>query len=222
MRVLLVEDDAELAQELAGLLRSENFAVDIAANGEDALHLGDTENYDAAVLDLGLPIIDGITVLQEWRKEHRDFPVLILTARDTWSDKVAGFKAGADDYLAKPFMPPEVVMRLRALVRRSSGHAANRITCGPLTHDTQSGAFELNGHALHLTAFEWRILSTLILRKEVTVDRGSLIEHVYEHNADADSNSIEVVMSRLRRKIGAQMIVTVRGQGYRLTGKGEC
>lgn len=220
MRVLLVEDDAELAQEMAGLLRSENFAVDVADNGEDALHLGDTENYDAAVLDLGLPVIDGITVLHGWRREHRDFPVLILTARDTWSDKVAGFKAGADDYLAKPFMPPEVVMRLRALVRRSSGYAANRITCGPLSHDTQTGAFELNGEPLRLTAFEWRILSALMLRKEVTVDRGALIEHVYEHNADTDSNSIEVIVGRLRRKIGAEMIATVRGHGYRLTARG--
>lgn len=220
MRVLLVEDDVQLAQEMSALLRSENFAVDVVDNGVDALHLGDTENYDAAVLDLGLPLLDGITVLQGWRKEHRDFPVLILTARDTWSDKVAGFKAGADDYLAKPFMPPEVVLRLRALVRRSSGHAANRIVCGRLEHDTQTGAFDLDGKALHLTAFEWRILSTLMLRKEVTVDRPALIDHVYEHAADNDSNSIEVVIGRLRRKIGAEMIVTVRGRGYRLTAKG--
>lgn len=221
MRVLLVEDDVALAQELASLLRSENFAVDIADNGEDGLHLGDTEAYDAAVLDLGLPLIDGVSVLSAWRAAHRDFPVLILTARDTWSDKVAGFKAGADDYLAKPFMPPEVVMRLRALVRRSSGFASNRITCGALGHDTQSGAFDLNGEPLTLTAFEWRILSALILRKEVTVARSALIEHVYEHNADTDSNSIEVIVGRLRRKIGADMIVTVRGHGYRLTAKGR-
>jgi two-component system, OmpR family, response regulator len=217
MKVLVVEDDRPLAGELARVLRNEGFAVDLADNGEDGAHLGGTESYDAAVLDLGLPVRDGISVLQDWRAERRSFPVLILTARDTWTDKVAGFRAGADDYLTKPFMADEVVLRLRALVRRANGHASATMTCGALAFDTQTGQFELNGAALTLTAFEWRILSALMLRKEIVVPRFDLIERVYEFNADVDSNSIEVIIGRLRRKIGADMIVTVRGHGYKLT-----
>lgn len=219
MRILLVEDDAALADELSRVLRAENFAVDIAANGEDGAHLGDTETYDAAILDLGLPKMDGIAVLQSWRKAGRNLPVLILTARDGWSEKVAGFKAGADDYLTKPFRSQEVVMRLRALVRRATGHAATVLTCGRLSFDVQLGAFELDGLPLRLTAFEWRLLSTLMLRKEAVVDRMELVEHLYEYDADNDSNSLEVMISRLRRKIGPEMIQTVRRRGYRLTGQ---
>lgn len=218
MRILLVEDDTALASELAQVLRAENFVVDIAVNGEDGGHLGETETYDAAILDLGLPIIDGVSVLSAWRAAGRTLPVLILTARDTWSEKVAGFKAGADDYLTKPFNPQEVVMRLRALVRRSSGHASARITCGNLLFDVQVGVFEQDGLPLRLTAFEWRILSLLMLRKEAVVERSEILERVYEYDADVDSNSLEVIVGRLRRKIGANMIETVRGRGYRLTG----
>ena len=217
MRVLLVEDDAALADGIARALRAENFAVDVATNGEDGGHLGETEAYDAAVLDLGLPIRDGISVLRGWRAEGRDLPVLILTARDGWSEKVEGFKAGADDYLVKPFRIEEVVMRLRALVRRAAGHAASRVECGPLAFDAQLGTFELDGLPLKLTAFEWRVLSALMLRREVVIERAELIERVYEGDADVDSNSIEVIVGRLRRKIGAAMIETVRGRGYRLT-----
>ncbi|WP_287980566.1 response regulator transcription factor [Sphingomonas sp.] len=217
MRILLVEDDEDLGSEIARALRAENFAVDLARNGEDGLHLGDTERYDAAVLDLGLPVIDGLSVLAAWRKAGRDLPVLILTARDAWSEKVAGFKAGADDYLTKPFRIEEVVMRLRALVRRAAGHAAARIKCGRLGYDTQVGHFDLDGLPLKLTAFEWRVLSALMLRREMVVDRGELLERVYEYDAEGDSNSLEVIVARLRRKIGADMIETVRGRGYRLT-----
>jgi len=217
MRVLLVEDDATLAAGLARVMRAEHFAVDVADNGEDGGHLGATERYDAAVLDLGLPKRDGLAVLREWRGTGRDLPVLILTARDGWSDKVEGFKAGADDYLAKPFRVEEVVMRLRALVRRANGHAAARVTCGPLAFDAQLGSFELDGLPLRLTALEWRVLSALMLRREVVMERGDLIERVYEGDADVDSNSVEVIIGRLRRKIGAGMIETVRGRGYRLT-----
>ncbi|HEY0014260.1 MAG TPA: response regulator transcription factor [Allosphingosinicella sp.] len=217
MRILLVEDDPALADELARALRAENFAVDHAANGEDGAHLGDTEMYDAAILDLGLPKMDGISVLHAWRAAGRSLPVLILTARDGWSEKVAGFKAGADDYLTKPFRMEEVVMRLRALVRRAAGHAAARIGCGPLVYDAQIGNFELDGLPLRLTAFEWRVLSALMLRKESVVERSEILERVYEYDADVDSNSLEVIVGRLRRKIGAQMIETVRGRGYRLT-----
>ena len=219
MRVLLVEDDPGLADELARVLRAENWAVDVADNGEDGAHLGDTEQYDVAILDLGLPKVDGLSVLQAWRAAGRALPVLILTARDGWSEKVSGFKAGADDYLTKPFRPEEVVMRLRALVRRAAGHASPRIVCGPLAFDSQIGHFELDGLPLKLTAFEWRLLSTLMLRKEMVVDRSELIERLYEYDMGVDSNSLEVLVGRVRRKIGAEMIETVRGRGYRLTSE---
>lgn len=220
MRVLLVEDDPVLAREIAHALRAENFAVDHAANGEDGLHMGETEAFDAAVLDLGLPKIGGVEVLRGWRAAGRGLPVLILTARDGWSEKVQAFKAGADDYLVKPFRVEELVMRLRALVRRSRGHADARISCGPLSFDAQVGTFERDGLPLRLTALEWRILSCLMLRKEIVVPRADLIERVYEGDADVDSNSLEVIIARLRRKIGRDMIETSRGLGYRLTASG--
>jgi len=217
MRVLLVEDDADLSHQIAASLRSENFVVDVARNGEDAVHAGTTELFDAAVLDLGLPKVDGVTVLKSWRDAARTLPVLVLTARDGWPDKVAAFKAGADDYLTKPFRLEELVLRLRALVRRAAGHAASIIACGDLSFDAQLGTFELAGLPLKLTAFEWRVLSCLMLRKEVIVDRRELIERVYEGDADVDSNSIEVIIARLRRKIGTDKIETERGRGYMLT-----
>ncbi|SDA22609.1 response regulator transcription factor [Sphingomonas sp. NFR15] len=217
MRVLLVEDDVALAESIARALRAEAFAVDVADNGEDGGHLGATEAYDVAVLDLGLPRRDGLSVLAEWRGGGRTLPVLILTARDAWSDKVLGFKAGADDYLVKPFRVEELVMRLRALVRRAAGHAASVIQCGPLSFEAQTGQFQLDGLPLKLTAFEWRVLSCLMLRKEAVVERLDLLERVYEGDADVDSNSLEVIIGRLRRKIGASLIETVRGLGYRLT-----
>jgi DNA-binding response OmpR family regulator len=217
MRILLVEDDADLAAAILRALRAENFAVDHAANGEDGAHLGDTGQYDAAVLDLGLPVKSGIAVLNEWRAAGRILPVLILTARDGWSDKVEGFRAGADDYLTKPFRVEELVMRLRALARRAAGHAAPRVVCGPLSYDAQTGQFELDGLPLRLTALEWRVLSALILRKESVIERLDLLDRVYENDADPDSNSLEVIVARLRRKIGRDLIETVRGRGYRLT-----
>lgn len=217
MRVLLVEDDNDLSKRIAASLRAESFVVDIAHNGEDAQHAGLTEIYDIAVLDLGLPKIDGVSILKAWRTADRTFPVLILTARDGWPDKVESFKAGADDFLTKPFKVEELVLRLRALVRRSAGHASSRITCGPVAFDAQLGTFELSGLPLKLTALEWRVLSCLMLRKEIIVDRRELIERVYEGDAEVDSNSIEVIIARLRRKIGAELIETVRGRGYMLT-----
>jgi two-component system, OmpR family, response regulator len=216
MKILLVEDDRLLSQEVAHALRRENFAVDVAVNGEDGQHLGETEAYDAAVLDLGLPKVAGAAVLRAWRKNGRHLPVLILTARDGWTDKVEGFKAGADDYLTKPFRVEELIMRLRALVRRSAGHAAPKIVCGPLSFDAQTGAFELDGLPLKLTALEWRVLECLILRKDVLIDRTDLTERVYEGDVGTDSNSLEVIVARLRRKIGRDAIETVRGRGYRL------
>jgi len=156
-------------------------------------------------------------VLAAWREAGRDLPVLVLTAREAWADKVSAFKAGADDYLTKPFRVEELMMRLRALVRRAAGHAQSRIACGPLSFESQTGQFELDGMPLRLTAFEWRVLSHLILRREVVVERLDLLEHVYEGDADVDSNSLEVIIGRLRRKIGADLIETVRGRGYRVT-----
>jgi two-component system OmpR family response regulator len=217
VKILLVEDDALLASEIAHALRKENFAVDIAADGEDGHHLGDTEAYDAAVLDLGLPKMPGTAVLRAWRDSGRQLPVLILTARDGWTEKVEGFKAGADDYLTKPFRIEELIMRLRALVRRSAGHAAPGIVCGALSFDAPTGVFELDGLPLKLTALEWRVLQALVLRKETVFDRSELMEKVYEGDAGADSNSLEVIIARLRRKIGHAMIETVRGRGYKLT-----
>ena len=217
MRVLLVEDDPALGEAIARHLRAENFAVDVARDGVDGGHLGATERYDAAVLDLGLPGRDGLSILAEWRRDGVTLPVLILTARDGWSDKVGGFKAGADDYLTKPVRPEELVMRLRALVRRAAGHAASVIACGPVSFDAQTGRFELDGLPLKLTALEWRVLSAMMLRREVVVERLDLLERVYEGDADPDSNSLEVIVGRLRRKIGGSLIETVRGRGYRLT-----
>jgi len=217
MRILLIEDDTALADAIARALRAEHCAVDVADNGEDGAHLGDTGQYDAAVLDLGLPRKNGIAVLNEWRAAGRALPVLILTARDGWSDKVEGFRAGADDYLTKPFRVEELVMRLRALVRRAAGHAAPRLTCGPLSFDAPTGQFEFDGLPLRLTALEWRVLSALILRKGQVIERLDLLDRVYENDADPDSNSLEVIVGRLRKKIGATLIETVRGRGYRLT-----
>jgi two-component system OmpR family response regulator len=188
MKVLLVEDDPSIAGQLAEALRSENFVVDVARNGEDGQYLGETGAYDIAVLDLGLPKIDGKSVLRAWRTAGRPLPVLILTARDGWSEKVDGFKAGADDYLTKPFRTEELVMRMRALVRRAAGHAQTKVVCGPLTFDAQIGTFELDGLPLKLTALEWRVLSSLMLRKEVVVTRLDLLERVYEGDVEVDSN----------------------------------
>ncbi|MBZ9674976.1 response regulator transcription factor [Mesorhizobium sp. ES1-1] len=217
MKVLLVEDDASIANQLAEALRGENFVVDIARNGEDGQHMGDTATYDVAVLDLGLPKVEGKAILTAWRSAGRTLPVLILTARDGWSEKVEGFKAGADDYLTKPFRTEELIMRLRALVRRAAGHAQAKIVCGPLAFDAQLGTFELDGLPLKLTGLEWRVLSSLVLRKEVVLTRADLLERVYDGDADVDSNSLEVIVARLRRKIGHHRIETVRGLGYRLT-----
>lgn len=216
MRVLLVEDDEDLAAAITRYLREQNCVVDHAADGEDGQHLGATELYDVAILDLGLPKIDGLSVLRSWRDEKRHLPVLILTARDVWTDKVQGFKAGADDYLTKPFRVEELLMRLRALVRRAAGHSANVVICGPLSFDAQLGSFELGGLPLKLTGLEWRVLEALILRDQKIIPRAELIERVYDGDAEVDSNSIEVIITRLRRKIGDVRIEAERGRGYRL------
>jgi two-component system OmpR family response regulator len=217
MRILVVEDEPQLALQLEKLLTANGFAVDVAYDGEDGWHLGDTEPYDAVVLDLGLPKIDGVTVLTRWRESGRAMPVLILTARSRWSEKMAGFNAGADDYLTKPFEMEEVVYRLKALIRRASGHASPDLACGPLKLDTRTDRFTMGGVPLQLTAQEFRILSYLMHHQDKPVSRTELAEHVYDRNFDSDSNVIDVLIGRIRKKLGSELIHTLRGQGYRLS-----
>ncbi|MEQ8319268.1 MAG: response regulator transcription factor [Rhodospirillales bacterium] len=217
MRVLVVEDEAALAFRLQQVLEEAGFSVDVAYDGEEGWHLGDTEPYDAVVLDLGLPRIDGISVLNRWREAGRTMPVLILTARGRWSEKMAGFNAGADDYLVKPFEMEEVVYRLRAIIRRTSGHAQPELTCGALRLDTNGGRVSIDGVPIQLTAQEFRILSYLMHHADRVVSRTEMVEHVYDRHFDLDSNSLEVLVGRIRKKIGAAYIQTVRGQGYKLT-----
>ena len=186
MRILVVEDEPVLALRLQQTLEAAGFAVDVAHDGEEGWHLGDTEPYDAAVLDLGLPKIDGVSILQRWRSAGRQLPVLILTARSRWSEKLAGFQAGADDYMTKPFEMDEVVYRLRALIRRAAGHAQPELSCGPLRLDTLAGRFSLDGMPLQLTAQEFRILSYLMHHAGAVVSRTELMEHVYDRHFDSD------------------------------------
>ena len=221
MRLLVVEDDKDLAGQLRRALSDAGYAVDLSGDGEEGHFLGDTEPYDAVILDLGLPILDGITVLRRWREDGRNMPVLILTARDRWSDKVSGIDAGADDYLAKPFHMEEMQARMRALLRRAAGHASNEIQCGPLRLDIAAAKVSLDGRLVNLTALEFRLLSYLMHHQGKVISRTELVEHLYEQDLDKDSNTIEVFIGRLRRKTKADLIETVRGLGYRLTVANE-
>lgn len=216
MRLLVVEDDPDLNRQLVSALEEAGYVVDSAKDGEEGHYLGDTEPYDAVVLDLGLPEMDGVTVLEKWRRDGRLMPVLILTARDRWSDKVAGFDAGADDYVAKPFFMEEVLARLRALLRRSTGHASSELECGPVRVDTRSSRVTVNGRAIKLTSLEYRLLSYMMHHQGRVISRTELVEHLYDQDFDRDSNTIEVFVGRLRRKLGKDVIETVRGLGYRL------
>ncbi len=220
MRVLLVEDDPVLRGQLQTGLADAGYAVDLADNGRDAQHLGETEPFDAVVLDLGLPQVDGLTVLQRWRAGGRTMPVLILTARDSWHEKVAGIDAGADDYLAKPFHMEELLARLRALIRRAQGLASPLLHCGALSLDTRSGRVAVDGHALTLTAHEYRLLAYLMHHPGRVVSRTELTEHLYAQDFDRESNTIEVFVGRLRKKLPPGCIETVRGLGYRLAPAG--
>ncbi len=216
MRILVVEDDADLRRQLGEALKDSGYAVDLADNGEDGHFLGDTEPYDAVVLDLGLPIIDGISVLQKWRADGKTFPVLILTARDQWSEKVSGFDAGADDYLTKPFHHEELLARLRALLRRAAGHTTDSIDIGGLHVDNRAARCFVDGMPVKLTSHEFRLLSYMAMHRGRVISRTELVEHIYDQDFDRDSNTIEVFVGRLRRKIGTNRIETVRGLGYRL------
>jgi two-component system OmpR family response regulator len=218
MRILIVEDQPTLAAQLAAALRAEGYAVDAADNGVDAHFLGDDDNspYDAVVLDLGLPQMDGLTVLSKWRAAGRTMPVLILTARDNWHEKVAGIDAGADDYLTKPFHTEELLARLRALIRRASGHASAELACGPLALDTRNGKVTVDGQSIALTSHEFRVLDYLMHHQGELVTRTDLIEHIYAQDFDRDSNTVEVFIARLRKKLPHGLIATERGLGYRL------
>ncbi|MEM6847087.1 MAG: response regulator transcription factor [Pseudomonadota bacterium] len=216
MRLLVVEDDKELNRQLCDALRSGGYVVDTAFDGEEGQFLGETEPYDAVVLDLGLPIIDGITVLESWRRGGRNMPVLVLTARDRWSDKVSGIDAGADDYVAKPFHMEEVLARLRALIRRAAGQSTNEFMCGPVCVDTRASKVTVDGAMVKLTSHEYRVLAYLMLHKGKIVSRTELTEHLYDQDFDRDSNTIEVFIGRLRKKLQVDIIETVRGLGYRV------
>ena len=218
MRVLIVEDEPTIASQLAAALGQAGYAVDRADNGVDALALGSNEPVDAVILDLGLPRIDGLTVLKKWRAAGRTMPVLILTARDNWHEKVAGIDAGADDYLAKPFHMEELLARLRALIRRAGGHASAELACGELRLDTRAGRVSVGEVPLTLTSHEYRVLDYLMHHPGQLVSRSDLIEHIYAQDFDRDSNTVEVFIARLRKKLPEGAIETVRGLGYRLVG----
>lgn len=216
MRILVVEDDKDLNRQLVESFGEAGYAVDKAFDGEEGHFLGDTEPYDAVILDIGLPEMDGITVLENWRKEGRDMPVLMLTARDRWNDKVSGIDAGADDYVTKPFHIEEVLARVRALIRRSAGHAASEISCGDILLDTRTSKVTVSDKPIKLTSHEFRLLSYLMHHQDKIMSRTELTEHLYDQDFDRDSNTIEVFVGRLRKKLGVDQIETVRGLGYRL------
>ncbi|MFZ9315047.1 MAG: response regulator transcription factor [Burkholderiaceae bacterium] len=216
MRVLVVEDEPVLAKQLRGALGDEGYAVDLAYNGQDGLHLGREEPFDAIILDLGLPLLDGLSVLKTWRAEGRRMPVIILTARDSWSEKVAGIDAGADDYLAKPFHMEELLARLRGVIRRSTGQAAPVLRWGAVALDTVAGRAWNDARPLSLTSHEFKLLAWLMHHPNEVASRTTLSEHIYGANDDPDSNTIEVFVARLRKKLPSGMIETVRGLGYRL------
>jgi two-component system OmpR family response regulator len=216
MRVLVVEDDENLNRQISDALTEAGYAVDKAFDGEEGHFLGETEPYDAVVLDIGLPQMDGLSVLEAWRREGKTMPVLLLTARDRWSDKVQGIDAGADDYVAKPFHMEEILARLRALVRRAAGHASNEIVAGDLRLDVRAGRVTVDGRAIKLTSHEFRLLSYLMHHKGKVVSRTELTEHLYDQDFDRDSNTIEVFVGRLRKKLPEDCIQTVRGLGYQI------
>lgn len=219
MRVLLIEDEPSLREQVAGRLRSDGYVVDVSADGEEGLFLGTEYPVDVAVVDLGLPRLSGIDVIRRWRRAGHTFPVLVLTARGRWQDKVEGLEAGADDYLVKPFHMEEMLARLRALVRRSAGWADPVLESGPIALDTASQSVEVNEVAVELTAYEYRLLEYLMLHAGEVVSKTELSEHLYAEDADRDSNVLEVLVGRLRRKLDPdgliQPIKTLRGRGYR-------
>src|SRR4051794_37997859 len=216
MRLLVVEDEARIASQLTGALSDAGYAVDHAPDGERADFLAQTERYDAVVLDLGLPKVDGLTLVRRWREAGLAMPVLVLTARGSWHEKVQGIDSGADDYVSKPFRVEEVLARLRALIRRASGQVTPELRCGAVALDPRAAKVTLDGAPVKLTSHEFRVLSYLLHHRGRVVSQRELTEHIYAQNADRDSNTVEVFIARLRRKLGASLIETVRGLGYRM------
>ena len=216
MRVLVVEDEPTLSEQLKVALEEQGYVVHLANNGEDALHFGKEEPLDAAILDLGLQKLDGMSVRKGWRSAQKKFPVIILTARDNWGEKVAGIDAGADDYLTKPFHMEELLARIRSIIRRSAGHSTSTLSIQGLTLDLASSRVSLNGSSINLTSFELRLLNYLMHHPNTVIDKTTLSEHIYGYDEDKDSNTIEVFIARLRKKLPEGLIETVRGFGYRL------
>jgi two-component system OmpR family response regulator len=216
VRILVVEDNKDVARQIKSALTHEMYVVDIAYDGEDGQFLGESEPYDAIILDLGLPKLDGLSILQQWRSSGSEVPVLILTSRDTWREKVAGLRAGADDYLSKPFEFEELLARLEALIRRSSGHASTTLKCGNVVLDTNSARVTLDGNLVELTALEYRTLDYLMQHEGKVISKTELTEHIYDQDFDRDSNVIEVLINRLRGKLSPGLIATRRGLGYQL------
>ncbi len=221
MRVLVVEDERSLAEQIGTALGEAGYAVDHASDGERAEFLGQTETYDAVVLDLGLPRLDGLGVLRRWRDAGVSVPVLVLTARDGWHEKVRTIDSGADDYVVKPFQMEEVLARLRALIRRSSGQSAPELRAGAVVLDPRTARVTLDGRAVKLTSHEYRVLAYLMHQRGRVVPQAELTDHIYAQSADRDSNTVEVFIGRLRRKLGAALIETVRGMGYRIAADPE-
>jgi two-component system, OmpR family, response regulator len=217
VKILLVEDDLALASRIERMLSAAGFSVQHVQDGREALHVGENYPLDAMVLDLGLPLLDGASVLDRLRAQGVVCPVLVLTARSRWSDKLSAFNAGADDYVTKPFEMEELVLRLRALIRRSTGHPSPMLACGPLRMDTRDQKVTVHGEPVQLTAHETRMLTYLLHHRDRIVSRTEIFEHVYDADADRDSNVIDVLMARIRRKLGVPLIQTVRGAGYRLS-----
>ncbi len=218
MRILIVEDEENIARDIARAVRRLGYVPDIAHDGEQAHFMGFTEDYDAVVLDLGLPVMDGLAVLRNWRAEQRHFPVLVLTARDTWQDKVEGIDAGADDYLAKPFEMPELLARLRAIIRRHKGLSSAVLTFGPLSIDTRHAQAMLDGMIVQLTPLEFRLLNYLAHKRGEPAPRTELLEHIYGSDAERDMNALDALITRLRRKVGSNILRNRRGHGYFLAG----
>lgn len=220
MRILIIEDELPLQQQIAAALRDKGYAVDCADNGKEGLYMGTEITFDMAVIDLGLPELSGIEVIKQLREAGRRLPILILTARGRWQDKVEGLASGADDYLVKPFHMEELIARVNALIRRAAGWAQPRLTCGPIVLDTSTQTVAVNGDPVELTAYEYKVLEYLMVHAGEVVSKTDLTEHIYDQDFDRDSNVIEVFVGRLRRKIDPldqhNPIETLRGRGYRL------